>query len=116
MKFSLFFLMLDFFYLEKYKPSHFPWYVVFQSTLSTADENLLPIAVTVITLGSLIPNIVEKKPTFSNLKFLKSDFVKRPSLYFNVSSKQFSRTSAHSNSSRKEKINVQQNLLYCNCL
>lgn len=39
------------------------------------DENMLPIAVTVITLSSLIPNIVGKN-IFLNLKFLKFDFVK----------------------------------------
>lgn len=39
------------------------------------DENLLPIAIIIITLNSLIPNIGGKN-IFSNLKFLKFDFVK----------------------------------------
>lgn len=64
MKISFIFLVLYFFSLEKHKPSHFHWYFLLQSTLTTVDENLLPIAITIITLSSLIPNTVGEKHLF----------------------------------------------------
>jgi len=72
---SLIFLIPYFFSLEKCKTSHFHWYFIFQSTLTTTDENLLPIAIIITTLSSLDPNIVGKN-IFSNLKPLKFYFRK----------------------------------------